>query len=246
MPGSPTKYGRDVRARWYTLADRDGKPIREICTTFGISQKTYYKWRHRDLGPSDHRYRSRKVHPHTKLTPHVKVLVYATKIRYNYGPGKMAVWLQREHGVSVSPSALYGYFRKRHLIRKPQKKLPWYRPMRERYLAKIPGENVQMDTKYVPGPDQTWVYQFRLVDQVTGIQAAVDRAGQCAADAIVALRLARRIFPFPILGIQTDNGSEFRGMFAVVVQRMGIVHRFIPKRSAPWNGKCGTREPLRG
>jgi len=237
MPGSPLKYGRDVRARWYTIADRDGKPIHEICSTFGISRKTYYKWRLHDLGPSDHRYQSRKVHPQTKLTPRVKLLVYAAKVRYNYGPRKMAVWLRREHGITISPSALYRYFKKRRLIRKPQRKLPWYRPMRERYRAQIPGENVQMDTKYVPGPDQTWVFQFRLIDQVTGFQYAVDRLGKSAMDALAAFRRAQRSFPFPILGIQTDNGSEFRGMFAVVLQRTGITHRFIPKRSAPWNGK---------
>lgn len=69
------------------------------------------------------------------------------------------------------------------------------------------------------------------------MQFAVDRCGKSAIDAIAAFRAARRAFPFPILGIQTDNGGEFRGMFAVVVQRLGITHRFIPKRSAPWNGK---------
>lgn len=237
MPGSPLKYNRDVRARWYLLADRDGQPIHKICTTFGISRKTYYKWRHRDLGPSDHRYRSRKLHPQAKLTGRVRLLVHDLKTRYNYGPRKMAIVLRVQYEITVSPSALYKFFKKRHLIRKPQRKLPWYRPMRERYVARRPGENVQMDTKYVPGPDQTWVYQFRCIDQVTGLQAAVDRAGKTAADAIIALRIARRSFPFPILGIQTDNGGEFRGMFAVVVQRLGITHRFIPKRSAPWNGK---------
>lgn len=168
MPGSPMKFRRDVRARWYLLADKDGKPIHEICATFGISRKTYYKWRHRDLGPSDHRYHQRKFHPHTKLTPHIRIAVYEAKLRYNYGPKKMQVYLRERYGITVSSIAIYKYFRKRHLIRKPQKKLPWYRPMRERYVARMPGENVQVDVKYVPGVDQTWAYQFRYRGYVHG------------------------------------------------------------------------------
>lgn len=237
MPGSPLKYNRDVRARWYILADRDGQSIHTICTTFGISRKTYYKWRHRDIGPSDHRYHQRKLHPQTKVTPRVRVLIARAKLQYNFGPKKMQVYVRERYGVTVSSIAIYKFFKKRHLIRKPQKKLPWYRPMRERFIAFVPGENVQFDVKYVPGPDQTWVYQFRFIDQYTGIQFALDCLEKSTASAIYALRMARRSFPFPIIGIQTDNGSEFRGVFAVVVQRLGITHRFIPKRSAPWNGK---------
>jgi transposase InsO family protein len=142
-----------------------------------------------------------------------------------------------KHGVSVCPSVLYRFLKKRGLIRKPQKRQVWYTPMKEPYRASVPGENVQLDVKYVPGWDGSWRYQYRFIDAVTNIQYATDMDVKDARATILAFRRAIRSFPFPISGIQTDNGSEFRGVFHLYLLRCGIVHRYIPKRSAPWNGK---------
>ena len=237
MPGSPLSAPREMRFRWYRQVESCHKTIPQVCAIFGISKKTYHKWYRRDHGIESNQYRSRKPHPHTKLTAKIKVAIYEAKLRYNYGPKKMKLYLKDQCSVDVSTTAIYKYFKKKRLIRKPQKKLPWYTPMKEPFYACIPGENVQLDVKYVPGEEHTWNYQFRFADTVTNMQYAVDCLDKSAASTIHAFRLARRHFPFPIMGIQTDNGGEFRGMFAVLLQRMGIAHRFIPKTSAPWNGK---------
>lgn len=226
-----------MRFRWYRLVDQEGRSVKEVCQLFGIPRKTYYKWYARDHGYGPSTYRSQQQHPHTKLTPRVRLIVYETKLKLNYGPKKMQDHLKDHCGVMVSTTAIYKYFKKKRLIRKPQKKLPWYRPMQEPFVSTIPGENVQLDVKYVPGEDKAWNYQFRFMDTFTNMQYALDCLDKSAQSTIYAFRMARRYFPFPVLGIQTDNGSEFRGMFAVLLQRMEITHRFIPKRSAPWNGK---------
>jgi transposase len=226
-----------MRFRWYRQVELNGKTIPETCAIFGISKKTYHKWYNRDHGYEGNTYRSRRPHPHTKLTPPIQLAVCEAKTLYNYGPEKMRLYLAEHYEVFVSATAIYKFFRKRKLIRKPQRKQPWYTPMKERYVATRPGENVQLDVKYVPGGTGIWHYQFRFTDTYTNIQYAVDCLDKSAAAAIYALRLARRSFQFPILGLQTDNGSEFRGAFAIYVQRCHIIHRFIPKRSAPWNGK---------
>lgn len=237
MPGSPLSAPKTVRARWYLQADKYGKSIAEVCAIFGISHKTYYKWRLRDFGPSDHRYRSRKNHPNLKLTPRLKVIAYEAKQRYNYGPAKMRLFLHERYGITVSTTVLYRFFKRRKLIRKPQRKEPWYQPIKEPFRARFPGETVQADVKYVPGGDQTWHYQFRFTDTFTNMQYAIDCLDKSAAAAMYAFRAAKRSFPFPILGLQTDNGSEFRGGFARYLDHCRITQRFIPKRSAPWNGK---------
>jgi len=237
MPKQPAKLPRELRFRLYRQVEQEGKSVKEVCATVGISRETWYKWYRKDYGYGPSTYRSQQQHPHTKLTPRVRLIVHEAKLRYNYGPKKMKLYLRDHCGVEVSTTAIYKYFKKRRLIRKPQKKLPWYCPMKERFTAALPGENVQLDVKYVPSEGGTWNYQFRFADTVTNMQYAVDCLDKSAATTIYAFRLARRSFPFPITGIQTDNGSEFRGMFAVLLQRMGIAHRFIPKRSAPWNGK---------
>lgn len=226
-----------MRFRWYRQVERVGKTIPEVCAIFGISKKTYHKWYNRDHGYGSSQYRSRRMHPQTKITPQIGLAVCRAKQQYNYGPEKMRLYLAQHHRVHVSSIAIYKFFKKRKLIRKPQRTQFWYTPMQKPFVAHRPGENVQLDVKYVPGGNGIWHYQFRLTDTFTNIQYAVDCLEKSAASAIHALRLARRSFPFRITGIQTDNGSEFRGAFAIYVRRCHITHRFIPKRSAPWNGK---------
>lgn len=237
MAGSPLSAPRELRARWYLQTDKYHKSVKEVCGIFGISRKTYYKWYNLDHYLVKRTNKPRCFHPQTKLTPDLKVIVIKTKLKYNYGPRKMATFLKRDYGIKVAPNAIYKFYKKKHLIRKPLKKLAWYCPMLRPYYATIPGENVQLDVKYVPGKDLGWSYQYRFIDTVTNLQYSVEMAVKDAQATIQAFRLARKSFPFEIRGIQTDNGSEFRGDFNVYLNIQNIIHRFIPKRSAPWNGK---------
>lgn len=226
-----------MRFRWYRQVEIEGRTVAETCRIFGISRKTYHKWHRRDHGWEPGIRRPKRTHPQAKIVGSVLVELLRTKRLYNYGPEKMSVHLKRELGVSISPNAVYKTYLKRDLIRKPQKKQAWYRPMKEPYVAARPGENVQLDVKYVPGPYGTWLYQYRFIDTVTNVQHAVNMPRRDARSTIMALKLAERHLPFAIIGIQTDNGGEFRGAFARHLAARGIAHRFIPKRSAPWNGK---------
>lgn len=237
MAGSPLSAPREMRFRWYLQVDKYYMPVKEVCRIFCISKKTYYKWRKHDYGENSNNYISRKDHPSLKLTPEIKLAIYYAKVKYGYGPKKMRRYLEDKHSLSVSTTIIYRYYRKRHLIMKPQKKLPWYHPMKEPYLPLKPGDNIQLDVKYVPSLEGTWNYQFRFLDTFTDMQYAIDCLDKSARSTIYAFRMAKRYFPFEMAGIQTDNGGEFRGLFAIYLNKLGITHRFIPKRSAPWNGK---------
>lgn len=109
--------------------------------------------------------------------------------------------------------------------------------MSEPFYTSKSGENVQLDVKYVPSLDGSWLYQYRFLDTATDMQYSVDSLFRDARSTIRAFYGAERSFPFPITGIQTDNGGEFRGVFHEYLIGRGITHRYIPKRSAPWNGK---------
>lgn len=100
---------------------------------------------------------------------------------------------------------------------------------------KKPGEVVRVDTKYV------WVdglrkYQRTFVDIFTGFHHAVIVDTLEARATIVAFEEAERMFPFPILGVQSDNGAENRGAFHQYLGGRGIAHYFIPKSSPNWDG----------
>jgi len=211
--------------------------VPEVCQIFGMAPKTYYKWFKRDHGLGPRQFKNKAEHSQTKIKGRVRVLLVEAKQKYNYGPKKMSLFLVEKTGVQVSPSAIYKFMKKKRLIRKPQKKQVWYTPMKEPYYAQEPGENIQLDVKYVPAKGGGWDYQFRFVDTVTRIQYAVDMPLKDARSTIRAFSGAERSFPFQIQGIQTDNGGEFRGVFHEYLVKRGIPQRYIPKRSAPWNGK---------
>jgi transposase len=238
MAGSPLSAPNHVRARWYLQVDKYGKSVKDVCNIFGISRKTYYKWYNKDHGLINNvNYTNKKIHPDTKLTPKIKQFIYNNKILYNYGPQKMKILVKKELDISISTTAIYKYYKNKRLIRKPQKKLQWYTPLKKQYNAEYPGENVQLDVKYVPGEDEMWEYQFRFIDTVTNIQYFINMQNLESKTTIKAFKKAQKYFPCTITGIQTDNGSEFRGNFHKYLVKNKIIHRYIPKKSAPWNGK---------
>lgn len=226
-------YPPKVRQKWYFLVDTIGKKVSEVCALYFISKKTYYKWKTIDQG--SRMYIPKKEHPQTKIKGELKVFICEQKLRINYGPQKMKLLVKRRFGVDVSTTAIYNLYLKKKLIRRPQKKLPWYTPLKDPLISKKPGDVVQMDAKYI-WENNHRRYQRTFVDIYTGIQYATVTSTLTAEDTINAFLEAESYFPFKILGIQTDNGSENRGDFHQHLGRCGIAHYFIPKSSPNWDG----------
>ena len=177
----------------------------------------------------------KKEHPDTKLKGEIKIFVCEEKLRLNYGPEKMKRLVRRRFDVTISTTSIYELYLKKELIRRPQKKLPWYEPIKEPIIPDRPGAVVQMDAKYV-WEGRVRKYQRTFIDIFTGRQYAVVVSTMTAEDTINAFQEAEHVFPFPILGIQSDNGSENRGEFHRYLGERGIAHYFIPKSSPQWDG----------
>jgi len=228
-PAYPVK----IRQKWYFLVEKTGKTVDEVSDLYAISRKTYYKWRQKDHGSRMHI--PRKEHPETKIKGDIRIFISEEKARINYGPLKMKMLIKRRFDIDISTTAIYKFYKKHHLIFRPQKKLAWYTPMKEAVIPKAPGEVVQMDAKYV-WEDNMRKYQRTFVDIYTGIQFASVTNTMTAEDTIKAFLEAERYFLFKILGMQTDNGSENRGDFHKHLVEKGIAHYFIPKSSPTWDG----------
>jgi len=226
-------YPPKVRQKWYFLADKAGKTVNEVCGLYCISRKTYYKWRMIDN--KDKKHVAKKEHPDTKIKGEIKVFICNEKLRINYGPKKMKLLVKRRFGVDISTTAIYKFYKKKGLVFRPQKKLAWYAPIKEPLIPRAPGEVVQMDAKYV-WEDNTRKYQRTFVDIYTGMQFATVTSTMTAEDTINAFLEAEKYFPFKILGVQSDNGSENRGDFHKYLVEEGIAHYFIPKSSPTWDG----------
>jgi transposase InsO family protein len=226
-------YPAKVRQKWYFLVDKAGKTAKEVCGLYFISRKTYYKWRTIDLGSKAHI--PKKEHPQTKLKGEIKIFICEEKRKINYGPKKMKLLVKRRFGLDVSATAIYKLYKRKGLIARPQKKLPWYKPIKNPVIPTRPGEVVQVDAKYV-WQDNTRKYQRTFIDIFTGFHHAVISETLSSKETILAFEEAERMFPFSIFGIQSDNGSENRGEFHQYLGLQGIAHYFIPKSSPTWDG----------
>ncbi len=226
-------YPPKVRQKWYFLVEQAGKTVDEVCDLYFISRKTYYKWR--AIDNKDRKHIPKKEHPDTKIKGDIKVFICNEKLRINYGPKKMKLLIKRRFDIDISTTAIYKFYKKKGLIFRPQKKLAWYTPIKEPLVSKAPGEVVQMDAKYV-WEENVRKYQRTFVDIYTGMQFATVTSTMTAEDTINAFLEAEKYFPFKILGVQSDNGSENRGDFHKYLVEKGIAHYFIPKSSPTWDG----------
>lgn len=234
MNMSKPKYNQEQRIKWYRQVDKYKKSVKEACSIFGISRKCYYKWRMRDFGKAGNRYYPARNQPNLKLTWEVRRFIEHHKLISNYGPLKMRLLLKKELGLDLSTTIIYKYYRRRKLIRRPQKKLPWYNPMKEKLTVIKPGEGVQMDIKYVY-PSGKREFQFSVFDPFTKKYYFSIYPKKESRNAILVFKKAEKYFGFKIVSVQSDNGSEFRGYFHKWLTRKKIPHYFIPKKSPWWN-----------
>ena len=233
MP-SVAKFDRNQRIKWYQQVDKYKRSVKETCNIFGISRKTYYKWKNRDFGLSGNTYSPFKNQPNLKLTWEVRRFIEHHKLISNYGPLKMKLYIKRELNLNISTTVIYRYYRRKKLIRRPQKKLPWYQPMKYALTVNNPGEGVQMDIKYVYVKGKR-EYQFSVFDPYAKKYHFTVFPTKESKNAIVAFRKAEKYFEFKIVSVQTDNGSEFRGYFHRWLTKKNTPHYFIPKKSPWWN-----------
>lgn len=235
MP-SPVKYDREQRFKWYLQVNKYHRSVKETCQVFGISRKCYYKWRARDRGGQSNVYTSPKNQPNTKLTSEVRKFIEEQKLITNFGPKKMKMLVRRKLGLDISTTIIYRFFLKKKLIRKPQKKMPWYLPLKNHLLVSKQGEGVQMDVKYVY-EEGARRFQFSVLDPYTLKYHFTVLSTRESKNAIVAFKNAEDYFGFKIISVQTDNGSEFRGDFHDWLTQNRIAHYFIPKKSPYWNAQ---------
>lgn len=228
------KYPRNERNKWYAQVEACKRSVKEVCQIFGISRQCYYEWHVRDRA-ARRKYRTdlpKKNQPNTKLTTELKSFIKETKLRTNYGPDKMMRYVRKKKGVVLSTTIIYRYYRKEKLIRKPQRRQPWYAPLKSRLVIRSPGEGVQMDVKYV----YEGRYQFSVCDPYTRLYHFTICETKHSRNCIATYRAAEKYFGFTIRSVQTDNGSEARGVFHMWLTEKQIPHYFIPKASPWWDG----------
>ena len=96
--------------------------VARTCRHFGLSRKSFYKWKgrfdaHGQAGLGD---RARPPHRSPRSTPPdvVSKILYLRQ-RYHFGPGKIAGYLQRFHAVKIAAASVHRLLQKHGMNRLP-------------------------------------------------------------------------------------------------------------------------------
>ena len=213
------------------------------CRYYGITRPTFYKWLSRceELGEDGLRDRSsRPLHSPRQTDEQIVGKILYLRQHYHFGPHKIAMYLERYHEITISPSGVWRVLCRLDLNRLPSSQRHKRHEKRwKRYEKPQPGHAVQVDVKFITpvGAAGKKFYQFTAIDDCTRLRVlrAYPRCNQQTAIQFLDYLLAR--LPFRVDVIQTDNGAEFASQFHYHVLDRGIRHVYIKPATPRLNGK---------
>ena len=230
------------RLRVLQQAADDGNVAR-VCRRFGISRKSFYKWKRRraeqgDAGLCDLA-RIPRCSPRATASDVVSKILYLRE-HYHFGAGRIAAYLDRFHSIAIAVSSVHRILTRHGMPRLPanQKHRPHGKRW-QRYEKPQPGHRLQLDVKFlerIPGTRRR-LYQFTAIDDCTRIRVLkiYDACNQRTATRFIDE--VRRRLPFRVQVVQTDNGAEFQSEFHWHLERLDIRHVYIRPRTPRLNGK---------
>ena len=116
--------------------------------------------------------------------------------------------------------SLYGATGK---LKEKERKVSYKKQRRKDFIPKLPGDLLQIDTIeiFTQGLKR---YVITAYDIVTAFSFAYAYKNANSFNTKDFMRKLLDIAPFPILRVQTDNGSEFEKYFRYYIQKQGIIH----------------------
>jgi transposase InsO family protein len=160
--------------------------------------------------------------------------------------------LVRKYAYTRTEWGLFHALRRLGLIDKPKGK--GRRNYRQCTPCEIPGEKIQIDVKEVPyycirgkhRRDEKKMYQWTAIDECTRWRFVYGFDEHTPENSVKFLKMLLDKFPFEVMTVQTDNGTEFtykfisdekKCPFEEELERLEISHKLIKPRT-PWhNGK---------
>lgn len=217
--------------------------VARVCRRFGISRKSFYKWKRRhtqygDAGLCD-RPRTPQRSPRATAREVVSKILYLRQ-HYHFGPSRIAAYLHRFHQIKIAGSSVHRILKRQGMNRLPANQKHQSHGKRwQRYEKPQPGHRLQLDVKFLerlPGT-QRRLYQFTAIDDCTRIRVLKVYPACNQRTAIQFIDEVLRRLPFRVQVVQTDNGAEFQSQFHWHVQDLDIRHVYIRPRTPHLNGK---------
>lgn len=220
-----------------------------------ISRASYYRWKknYKLFGLEGLENASKRPNKlRTSRRPlSVEMKIYYLRKKYPlWGKQKIAVMYKREHGEKISESTVGRVLKKfikqgkimpvRFMFGKKDIKKRIFNGHAQRWKhgmkARYPGELIQLDHMSITVPGIGPIKHFNAVCPITKYivhHAYKEANSRNAAD---FLKLMQQSFPFNILSIQVDGGSEFMATFEEACFNAKIPLFVLPPRSPELNG----------
>ena len=239
-----TKAQRDIKRKLRVLNyAKDIGNVSKTCRYFGISRETFYLWKRAYERFGEKALINSKPcpeNPKLRTPPEIEEKILHLRRNYHLGQLRISWYLQRYHGIKISPGGVYGVLKRNGLNRLPQnaKKRT---VLTKRYEKQVPGHHIQMDVKFLKFKDSNGKkvkrYQYTAIDDATRIRALKVYKRHTQKNAINFVNYVIKKFPFRIHTIRTDNGHEFQSRFHWHVEDLGIRHVYIKPGTPRLNGK---------
>ena len=239
-----TNAQRDIKRklRVFAYAEEIGN-VSKACRYFGISRETFYKWKRSYAARGDDGLINSKPcpeNPKLRTPAHIEEKIIHLRKTYHLGQLRISWYLERYHGIKISPTGVYHVLKRNGLNRLPRnaKKRS---VLTKRYEKQVPGHHIQVDVKFLifKGKDGKKIkrYQYTAIDDATRIRALKIYTRHTQANAVRFIDYVIGKFPFRIHTVRTDNGHEFQSKFHWHVEDLGIHHVYIKPRKPNLNGK---------
>ena len=241
------------RVKWFDYYYSHGQNARLTCRHFDISPQTFYRWKNRYDRNHLESLEDRSHRPKHSRQPtySVELIEAVLKLREEYprwGKNKLVILL-RGDGFNCSASMvgrILHRLKERGVLREPlpnhisarkrQRRRPYAVRKPKEYIAKEPGDIVEVDTLDVRPLPGVILKHFTARDVISrwDVLEAHTRATSNTASGFMEAMIER--MPFPIRAVQVDGGSEFEDVFEETCRRKGIKLFVLPPRSPKLNG----------
>lgn len=201
----------------------EGKNVRILCKTFGISKSWFYKWKDRYNPKNLASLKSLSRKPKKLSSIDWKIVIEICDWK-RANPRKSQYYLYNEWVRAgrippCSPKTIYNYWKRRNLIITRHRR----KRIRSKLFnkAKLPGELVQIDTKFLPKRK----YQYTAIDVVSKwrfMEVYPKLTQENSVDFVGKLLIEARLKGVAIKLIQTDNGHEFQSLFKNYLDSLDI------------------------
>ena len=241
------------RLKWMDYYRGHGNNASLTCRYFGMSRKSFYKWKGRydplELRSlEDRSHRPKRTRKPTWSAELAQAVLMLREAHPRWGKDKLASYMQGK-GTKVSTSMVGRILRRlkeRGVLREPlrnrvstskrRRVRPYAIRKPKEYQVKDPGDLVQVDTLEIrPLPGVVFKH-FTARDVVSrwDVIEAHSRATSQTASLFLETVICRS--PYTIKAIQVDGGSEFEATFEEACKGRGIKLYVLPPRSPKLNG----------